>query len=170
MAVLSTLLYRTMPRLQASKTFVHHQVLDTFNDPKSVASYARPATFTSPSVSNYADFTLGMDTLHGATHHTHAAHPATSGVTDFRYTGSAHEPTPLDGPQDEAQYCSDCGDGPYGKWQVSCAQPHTLIDPYTTIGRAPMDGPEENVWFCSNCGDGPIGDWQNVCQSCQHKR
>jgi hypothetical protein len=173
MAVLSTLLYRTMWRLQASETSTHPQVLDTSNGSTSFTPYTCSAIPTSPLVSQHTG------SSHGAAYHTHLA---TSGVAGYHCTGNAYESAPMDGPQDDMWFCPDCGDGPYGSWQVSCAscyrnkpagyhaQHDTLMDPYASIKQAPMDGPEDKVWFCSSCGDGPIGDWQNVCQSCQHQR
>jgi hypothetical protein len=171
MAVLSTLLYRTMTHLQAYETSTH-QVCHTSDRSSSAIS-------TSSSVSHSTGFASRIGSLYSIAHHVHSS---MSEATDHYHTGNGYEPPPIDGPQDDLWFCPNCGDGPYGSWQVSCAncyrnksagypaQHDTLMDYYANIGPAPMEGPEEVVWFCSDCGDGPIGSWQNVCQACQHQR
>ena len=94
-----------------------------------------------------------------------------------------------------AWFCSECNDGPYEAWQITCqscqhakcnsckaATGNTLHPTIPKIkdtqsdnhswsyGGASMDFGQNRHWFCCECNDGPYSDWQGSCQNCKHAK
>jgi hypothetical protein len=108
MAVLSTLrvpkTISTHQRAQIAKHCSEDQIL--YNAENSMAP---PFALDQPSPTIESTFGIGLQTNASQF----------DGYGHF-YAGYGHRQTPTDGGKEKVWHCSDCGDGPYGTWQVSC--------------------------------------------------
>jgi len=87
--------------------------------PRTPSKYSQnlQSAFSTPSLLQANDATLPLSLSTGENSYEH--NPSSLHTMYLPALGYEHSPAPTDGGE-TGWYCSYCGDGPYGSWQVSC--------------------------------------------------